>query len=170
MNSSCVVWITGLPSAGKSTFGETLSAQLRAAGHGVAFLDGDAVRACFVPELGYSDADRAHFYETLARLAALLAGQGLIVIVPATANRRAFRERARVLAPSFIEVWVDTPLEVCSARDAKQLYAKSRSGTASNVPGIGDGYEPPRSPEIIAHDGNDSDALARTLALIAERR
>ncbi len=167
--TACVVWITGLPSAGKSTFAQALAAELRAAGEAVAVLDGDAVRACLVPEVGYAPHERANFYETLARLAALLAGQGLTVIVPATANRRAFREHARALAPSFIEVWLDTPLAVCRERDAKQLYAKSHAGAAAHVPGAGEEYEPPRSPEIIAHDGGDRDALARTRALLRER-
>ena len=86
-----VVWLTGLPSSGKSTLARRVAATLRAAGRAVALLDGDEVRACLVPSPGYDDAGRGAFYATLARLAALLAHQGLVVLVPATAHRAEYR-------------------------------------------------------------------------------
>src|SRR5262249_17764033 len=103
MTGGGVVWITGLPSAGKWTFAERWRNLLGAQGMVAPLLDGDAVRECLEPRLGYSAEARADFYGTLANLAALLARQGLVVIVAATANRRVFRERARALAPAFLE-------------------------------------------------------------------
>lgn len=141
--SGVVAWFTGLPSSGKSTLAQAVAALLRPAVP-VAVLDGDEVRAALRPTPGYDDASRDAFYETLARLAALLARQGLAVLVPATANRRRFRERARHLAPAFLEVFVDTPLEECRRRDPKGLYA---SGLPL-VPGSGAAYEAPEAPEV----------------------
>ncbi|HEX5100476.1 MAG TPA: adenylyl-sulfate kinase [Polyangiaceae bacterium] len=163
MTSGAVVWITGLPSAGKSTFAALAVETLRERGVAAAVLDGDAVRASLVPAPGYDEAGRRSFYETLARLAALLATQGLVVLVPATANRRAFRERARELAPRYLEVLVDTPLAECAARDTKGLYAQSQSGEATQVPGAGAAYERPLTPDIVAGGGSDRSALEALL-------
>lgn len=160
--SGVVVWFTGLPSSGKSTLAAAVAALLRPAVP-VAVLDGDEVRAALRPAPGYDDASRDAFYDTLARLAALLARQGLAVLVPATANLRRFRERARQLAPAFLEVFVDTPLEECRRRDAKGLYA---AGTAQ-VPGSGAAYEAPAAPELTAKPG-EAGAAARLAAAIRE--
>lgn len=164
MKPGVVVWVTGLPSAGKSTLAEALLGELRERGGSACLLDGDRVRASLLPAPGYSPEERANFYETLARLAALLASQGLLVIVAATAHRRVFRERARELAPRFIEVWVDTPLDECARRDAKGLYAASQSGEARGLPGSGEGYEAPSQPDVVAHGGNDGSAIAELIA------
>lgn len=164
MKPGIVVWITGLPSAGKSTLAEALLGELRERGGSACLLDGDRVRASLVPAPGYSPTERANFYETLARLAALLASQGLLVIVAATANRRVFRERARELAPRFLEVWVDTPLEECAKRDAKGLYAASQSGDAQGLPGRDESYEAPSRADVVAHGGNDGAVIAELVA------
>jgi adenylylsulfate kinase len=153
--SGLVVWITGRPSAGKSTFGQAALVAVRAEGVACCLLDGDAVRESLVPHPGYTSEDRDAFYETLAKLAALLAKQDLVVLVAATAQRRSFRERARSLAPSFVEVWVDTPVDECVRRDTKGLYAAVRNGTLSGVPGADEVYEPPPHPDVIAHGGLD---------------
>jgi len=147
--SGVVVWITGLPSSGKSTLARRCNDALRARGALACVLDGDEVRASLVPPHGYSELERAQFYESLANLAALLARQGLIVVVPATAHRRAFRERARVLTPAFLEVWLATPLHECERRDAKGLYAKARSGALPGVPGIDEAFEEPLAPALV---------------------
>ncbi|HEY3498209.1 MAG TPA: adenylyl-sulfate kinase, partial [Polyangiaceae bacterium] len=99
------------------------------------------------------------FYETVARLAALVARQGFVVLVPATAHRRTFRDIARRLAPAFVEVWIDTPQAECEKRDTKGLYAASRRGSACFVPGIAETYEPPETADVIAHGGRDARAL-----------
>ncbi len=159
MTTGTVVWITGLPAAGKSTFAERAFARLRDGGTAVCLLDGDAVRACVVPAVGYAPAERAHFYETLGNLAALVARQGLTVLVAATAHRREFRERARAAAPAFLEVFVATPVDECKLRDTKGLYAAARDGTVHDVPGVTEPYEPPLHPAVTARDGQDDAAL-----------
>lgn len=156
--SGVVVWFTGLPSSGKST----LAAEIAARRPGAVTLDGDQVRAALRPQPGYGEAARADFYETLARLAGLLAGQGHLVLVPATAHLRAFRERARALAPRFVEVFVDTPPEACRRRDAKGLYARDEAA----LPGAGVAYEPPGAAEVTVRPG-DADAVERILRAAA---
>ena len=160
MNAGIVVWITGLPSSGKSTLARALAERLERAGVRACILDGDDVRKAVAPALAYTVEQRSAFYESLARLAALLAAQGLVVVVPATANRRGFRERARELSPDFIEVWVDTPPEECARRDAKGLYAAHQNGRATELSGRDVEYEAPFTPDIVAHGGADSAALA----------
>jgi adenylylsulfate kinase len=169
MTAGVVVWVTGLPSSGKSTLAEDLLQVLRARGGLACLLDGDQVRESLRPSPGYSAAERADFYETLARLAALLARQKLVVIVAATAHRRAFRERARELAPAFLEVWVDTPPDVCAERDSKGLYAASQVGATRNLPGAGEVYEPPTHPDLVAHGGSDSDVIQRLVERLLSR-
>jgi adenylylsulfate kinase len=164
--SGVVVWITGRPSAGKSTFAEHALRALRGQSVASCVLDGDAVRDSLVPRLGYDAAARAAFYETLGNLAALLARQDLVVLVPATAQRREFRERARSLAPAFVEVWVDTPLDECARRDTKGLYAAVRAGTLRGVPGGDEAYEAPLHADVIAHGGEDEAAIAALCAKI----
>lgn len=154
-----VVWITGLPSSGKSLLAERAWRRLVHAKRPAVMLDGDAVRAAMKPTPGYDDTARADFYETLAGLAALLANQGLVVMVPATAHLRAHRDKARALAPEFVEVYVRATPECCARRDAKGLYAAAREGKVSNMPGVDVEYEPPESPDIVALGGYDEEAL-----------
>jgi adenylylsulfate kinase len=154
LRTGTVVWLTGLPSSGKSTLAAKIADALRARGESVLLLDGDEVRAALSPRPGYDDDARDAFYATLAQLAALSARQGLTVLVPATANRRRYRERARALAPGrFVEVFVDTDLATCRARDAKGLYAAARAG--GTLPGAGAGYEPPERAEVVVRPGED---------------
>lgn len=159
--SGVVAWLTGLPSSGKSTLAGRAAERLRAQGAACVILDGDEVRARLRPAPGYDDAGRDAFYETLAGLAGYLASQGAIVLVPATANRRAFRDRARALAPRFLEIFVDTPAEVCMARDAKGLYAAAaQHGNRGSLPGAGALYEPPASPDLrVRGEEADCDRL-----------
>lgn len=166
MSHGVVVWITGLPSAGKSTLAERALARLKQRGVAVCLLDGDAVRAELVPRVGYTPEERQAFYATLGNLAALLARQGLVVLVAATANRRAFRAHAREVAPAFREVWVATPPEECMRRDSKGLYAASQAGATANVPGLGDTYEPPEHPDVTAAGGRDDRALLELCAQV----
>jgi adenylylsulfate kinase len=136
--------------------------RLRADATPCAVLDGDDVRRTFVPSPGYTARERDAFYASLAGLAALLAGQGLVVLVPATAHARAFRERARRMAPRFCEVHVATPLADCQARDEKGLYARA----ASQLPGAGVPYEAPSAPEVVANGGGDAAAVDAVVAWI----
>jgi adenylylsulfate kinase len=153
-----VVWLTGYPASGKSTLARAAAEALRQKGHAVCVLDGDEVRSTLRPTPGYDDQARTDFYASLAGLAALLARQGLVVMVPATANRTAYRDAARAMAPRFLEVFVDTPLAECQRRDPKNLYRLS----PSTLPGAGASYEPPAHPDlVITPDSPASDRLVQ---------
>jgi adenylylsulfate kinase len=166
VSGGAVVWITGLPSSGKSSFARGAKELLDEAGLRSCTLDGDVVRDLLVPKPGYADADRDAFYATLGGLAALLAEQGLIVLVPATAHRRAYRERARIRAPRYVEVWLDVPVAECRRRDSKGLFAGFAAGRVSAVPGEDVAYEPPLAPEVVALGGEDFQALRQLVSLL----
>lgn len=166
MTAGAVVWFTGLPSSGKSTLAQWVRKELALGAVPCCVLDGDEVRAALVPTPTYDQGDRSAFYATLANLAALLARQGLVVLVPATANRRAYREHARKAAPRFVEVYVSTPPEECSRRDTKGLYAKASAGTLAHLPGVGSEYEPPLTPEVVAPHGAEEAAVRHVLRAI----
>lgn len=162
--TGAVVWITGRPASGKSTLAAAACVLVREHGMCACVLDGDDVRDAVLPPRGYSDADRDAHYGTLSRLAALLAEQGLIVLVPATANRRAYRQDCRKRAPRFLEVLVDATVEECAARDVKGLYARARAGRVVGLPGVGTDYEAPEKPDVLASGGWDgvaAGAIAR---------
>jgi adenylylsulfate kinase len=165
MAAGIVLWFTGLPQSGKSTL--AMRVRDRLANEPCVLLDSDAVRAAIGTE-GYGAADRDAFYRMLGGIAGLLAGQGHVVLVAATAPRRAHRELARRAAPRFVEIWVRTPRELCEARDTKGLYARARAGDAPMLPGVGVPYEPPLAPEIVADGGHD-DAAAAAIAELARR-
>ncbi|MFT3698622.1 MAG: ChaB family protein [Kofleriaceae bacterium] len=152
-----VVWITGLPASGKSTLARELHGHLPQS----VILDGDAMRAA-LGATSYAPADRDAYYRSLANIAAMIARQGLVTIVPATAPTRAQRDLARSLAPGFLEVYIDTPLDECRRRDPKRLYETA----PSTLPGVGTPYEPPLAPSVIAHGGHDETAIETTLALL----
>jgi adenylylsulfate kinase len=163
-----VVWFTGAPSAGKSTLAKRAARELRERGVAVVLLDGDEVRQTLSPSPGYDEQGRAHFYETLARLAAMIAGQGLTVLVAATAHQRAFRQRARELAPRFIEVFVDVAEQERRKRDDKGLYGAEGHGDVSGLPGADLVYEIPSAAEVVARGGRDEVAVATLLSLLAQ--
>lgn len=167
--TGAVVWVTGLPSSGKSTLANRIADHLRGSGIAAAVLDGDQVRAALDPRPGYDAESRSRYYGTLAHLAALLARQGLVAVVAATANRRAFRERARALAPRFVEVFVDVPMETCAARDTKGLYAASRRGAVTELPGVGSGFERPEAPDVVASGGEDGAAAAAVARILGSQ-
>ncbi|GAB4236864.1 MAG: hypothetical protein OHK0028_13960 [Deltaproteobacteria bacterium] len=164
--SAFEVWITGLPASGKSTVAKALAAALAGKGIRAAVLESDAVRREITPQPKYGDAERDAFYATLAFLARMLVTHGVSVIVDATANRRAYRDRARTAVPRFLEVHVDCPLAVCETRDPKGIYRRGREGTAKNVPGISAPYEPPSSPDVVV-DGERDDPAAAARRIVA---
>jgi adenylylsulfate kinase len=165
MNGGAIVWFTGLPSSGKTTLARRAHARLAAAGRPAVVLDSDELRDALDAH-SYATGDRDRFYRTVAALAALVARQGVVALVAATAPHRADRDRARAElgrgpAPGrFIEVWVDTPLAECQARDPKGLYAQAQRGAADQLPGVGAVYEAPVAPEVTANGGFDEAALA----------
>ena len=158
-----VVWITGLPSSGKTTLAIGLRERLRATGACAVVLDGDELRGV-LDDHRYEPAARDAFYGTLGRLAAMIANQGTIAIVAATAPSREHREAARTRALRFVEVYVDTPVAECARRDTKGLYAASRRGDVVDLPGSGVAYEVPTSPDVVAHGGIDDAAIAAIIA------
>jgi adenylylsulfate kinase len=161
------VWVTGLPGAGKSSLAARIADRVRAAAMPCAVLDGDDVRAALGRPAGRGAAERDAFYGSLARLAALLARQGLVVVVAATANRAAHRDEARALAPRFLEVHVATSAAECERRDPKGLWAAARAGAAPGLPGVDASYEAPRAPDVTASGGFDAGAVDHVMALLA---
>lgn len=160
-----VMWFTGLPSSGKTTLALSVRACLLEQGTPTCTLDGDVLRAVIAPKLGYSDAERSEFYVALARLAAELAEQGLVVLVPATAHLREYRQTARNLAPRFVEVWLKTSLAECQRRDPKGLYAAAASAPG-HLPGVDVRYEEPEQADVLANDGEDLWAVERIMSLV----
>jgi len=161
--NGALIWFTGLPSSGKSCLARRVRARLDHAGKPCCILDGDRVRALLRPVPGYSDAERDAFYQTLGNLAVELAEQGLIVLVPATANRRVYRDRVRARFARFIEVWMTTPLAECRERDEKGLYAHFAGGMVHSLPGEDSAYEAPERAEVAARGGQDDEAVSKIL-------
>lgn len=145
-----VLWMTGLSGAGKSTIADRLEQKLQAMGKRTYLLDGDNVRHGLNRDLGFTDRDRVENIRRVAEVAKLMVDAGLIVIVSFISPFRSERTMARALLQEgeFVEIFVDTPLEICEARDPKGLYAKARSGKLANFTGIDSPYEPPQSPEL----------------------
>jgi bifunctional enzyme CysN/CysC len=146
----CVVWLTGRPSAGKSTIANLVERELHALGHHTYLLDGDNVRHGLTKDLGFTSADRVENVRRVAEVARLMTDAGLIAIVSFISPFRSERRMARDLveAGEFLEVFVDAPLDVAEARDPKGLYAKARRGELRNFTGIDSPYEPPEAPEL----------------------
>jgi adenylylsulfate kinase len=142
-----VLWFTGLSGSGKSTISRQVADQLRAEGHRVEQLDGDAIRDIF-PNTGFSRPERDAHIKRVGYLASKLEQNGVFVVASFVSPYEESRQFVRKLCRNFIEVHVDTPLEICEARDVKGLYARARRGEIRNFTGIDDPYEPPSNPEI----------------------
>ena len=171
MRHGFAVWLTGLPASGKSTLADSLRRELTGRGVNVAVLESDALRRILTPNPEYGDTERDAFYAGMAYIGSLLTRHGVSVIFDATANRRAYRERARRRISRFLEVYVDCPLAVCESRDPKGIYRRGREGKAPNVPGIRAAYEPPPSPDLVVRGDAETPAEAarRIVALLEEK-
>jgi len=159
----CVVWMTGLSGSGKSTVADALEQKLFALGYKTYTLDGDNVRHGLNNDLGFTEADRVENIRRVAEVAKLMADAGLIVITSFISPFISERDYARqiIADDEFIEVFVDTPLNVCEARDPKGLYEKARSGQLKNFTGIDSEYQQPTNPEIVLNTVNKTpEALA----------
>ncbi len=145
-----VLWFTGLSGAGKSTIANLVEKKLYALGHHSYLLDGDNVRHGLNKDLGFTDADRVENIRRVAEVARLMVDAGLIVLTAFISPFRSERALARGLLEEgeFIEVHVDTPLDVAEGRDVKGLYKKARRGELKNFTGIDSPYEPPENPEL----------------------
>jgi adenylylsulfate kinase len=161
--TGAVVWFTGLPASGKSTLARRVRDRLAALRCIV--LDSDEIREALGADR-YEASSRDELYRALGALATLLARQGHIVLVAATAPLRAHRAGPRGAAPRYFEVWVNAPLAACEARDIKGLYARARAGDAPDLPGVGATYEPPLDSDVIAQGGFDDVAVARIEQLV----
>ena len=162
-----VVWLTGLPGAGKSTIANLLDRKLAAAGRHAMLLDGDNLRQGINADLGFDAASRSENVRRVGELARLMADAGLIVIVALVSPFRADRLRAASLLPEgrFLEVFVDTPPEVCRQRDVKGLYRKADAGKVSNVTGRDQPYEVPDAPGLVLLTAEmDAETAAELLA------
>jgi bifunctional enzyme CysN/CysC len=145
-----VVWFTGISGAGKSTIANALERRLHALGCHTATLDGDNVRHGLNRDLGFTDADRVENIRRVGEVARLMADAGLLVLVSFISPFRAERDAARALVDpgEFVEVFVDTPLDVAEGRDRKGLYRKARAGSLPHFTGIDSPYEPPQASEV----------------------
>jgi adenylylsulfate kinase len=159
------IWLTGLPSAGKTTIGSRVTEQLRAAGFHVEFLDGDVIRKRLFSELGFTKHDRDENVLRLAFLANLLSRHGVIVVVAAIAPYRAIRQRIRDGSTNFVEVYINASSSVCEQRDVKGLYRKARRGELTGFTGIDDPYEAPLLPEVEFRTDRETIAESTTKVL-----
>lgn len=188
-----VVWFTGLSGCGKSTIANQLDRQLNDLGRATMLLDGDNIRhgLCAPPAmlaeehgaefadrfgLGFGEVDREENIRRIGSVAALMASAGLITLTAFVSPYRRDRDRVRRLveqagaAGDFIEVFVDTPLEICEARDPKGLYKKARAGEIKNFTGISDPYEPPASAEIRLVGGDDRPPSQQAMEVLQRLR
>lgn len=159
------VWFTGLSGSGKSTVAAAVERGLVAAGRTAYLLDGDNLRHGLNGDLGFSADDRDENVRRASEVARLFADAGAVALVPLISPYRAGRDRARTLHEAadlrFVEVFVNTPIELCEQRDPKGLYAKARAGEITGFTGIDDPYEAPEVPELVlTPDIGDPDAQA----------
>ncbi len=168
----CVLWFTGFSGSGKSTIADRLEQKLHAIGKRTYLLDGDNVRHGLNKDLGFTDQDRVENIRRVAEVAKLMVDAGLVVVTSFISPFRYERQMARSLMEDgeFIEVFTDTPLEICEQRDPKGLYKKARAGELKNFTGIDSEYEAPRNAEIVLTSGDtDADTLADEIIAYLEK-
>jgi adenylyl-sulfate kinase len=161
------IWLTGLPSSGKSTISGLLARQLEEEGHPVEVLDGDEVRERLSKGLGFSREDRDENIRRISYVARLLTKAGAVVIVAAISPYRRARREARAEIECFVEVHVDCPVEECVRRDVKGLYKKALDGRIAHFTGISDPYEVPTDAEVVvATDRESADQSAAKILTV----
>lgn len=169
-----VLWLTGLSGSGKSTIANLLEQKLVAEGKHTYLLDGDNIRHGLCGDLGFSDNDRVENIRRISEVAKLFVDAGTIVLTAFISPFRADRDYCRQILgdAEFIEVFIDTPLEVCEARDPKGLYKKARAGDIPHFTGIDSIYEAPQNPEIhLNHiaDETPTDTVTRLYQVLTEQ-
>ncbi|WP_405785759.1 MULTISPECIES: adenylyl-sulfate kinase [unclassified Streptomyces] len=175
MSTGATVWLTGLPSAGKTTIAYALAERLRGEGHRVEVLDGDEIREFLSAGLGFTREDRHTNVQRIGFVAELLASHGVLVLVPVIApyadSREAVRKRHQTQGTGYVEVHVATPVDVCSERDVKGLYAKQAAGELTGLTGVDDPYEAPETPDLRIHtqDSTVAQSAAAVHGLLVER-
>ncbi|MFJ9634409.1 adenylyl-sulfate kinase [Streptomyces sp. NPDC091280] len=169
------VWLTGLPSAGKTTIAQRLSDRLKAEGRRVEVLDGDEIRRFLSAGLGFSREDRNTNVQRIGLVSEVLARNGVLSLVPVIApyadSREAVRKRHEASGTPYIEVHVATPVEVCGERDVKGLYARQAAGALTGLTGVDDPYEPPTDPALTLPTQTQSpqESADAVYAVLAER-
>ena len=156
----CTIWLTGLPSSGKSTTAFTLEHKLVQRGYLSYVLDGDNIRHGLNKNLGFSAEDRAENIRRIGEVAKLFADAGVVSITSFISPYRRERDLARKIHQEaglkFIEIFIDTPVGVCEKRDPKGLYQKARAGELKGFTGVDDPYEPPLNPELVLKTENST--------------
>jgi bifunctional enzyme CysN/CysC len=166
------VWLTGLSASGKSTVAVEIERRLVAAGRPAYLLDGDNIRHGLNADLGFGAADRAENVRRVGEVARLFADAGVVAVVSLISPYRADRDRVRAAHETaglpFVEVFVDTPIEICEARDPKGMYAKARAGEITGFTGVDDPYEAPPTAELVLRpaDGSPTAMASRVLDLL----
>ncbi len=169
------VWLTGLPSAGKSTIANGVAARLRTTRCGVEVLDGDVIRENLSRGLGYSREDRAINIRRIGFVAELLARNGVVVLVAAIAPHADVRAAVRASHAEadipYVEVHVSTPVEVAGDRDVKGLYARQRAGEIAGLTGVDDPYEAPEDPDLVipSHEQSVDESVTVLVAHLRDR-
>jgi bifunctional enzyme CysN/CysC len=170
--SGATVWFTGLSGSGKSTLAVAVERLLVDAGRSAYLLDGDNLRHGLNGDLGFTPRDRDENVRRVGEVARLFADAGVVSLVPLISPYRAGRDRARAMHQaaglSFVEVFVDTPIELCEQRDPKGLYKLARAGQLTGFTGIDDPYEAPVTPELVVRpdDGSLDDLAAAVITLL----
>lgn len=173
--TGATIWLTGLPSAGKTTIAYELAGRLRGEGRRVEVLDGDEIREFLSAGLGFSREDRHTNVQRIGFVAELLASNGVTALVPVIApyadSREAVRKRHAAEGTPYVEVHVATPVDVCAVRDVKGLYARQAAGEISGLTGVDDPYEQPESPDlrIESHTQTVQESAQALHALLIER-
>ena len=150
------IWLTGLPSSGKSTLAHALSRELKARNLPVEILDGDVVRTHLSKGLGFSREDRDLNVKRIGFVGGLLTKYGVFVIVAAVSPYREARDWCRRQIGNFVEIFVETPVAVCEERDVKGLYQKARAGEIQGFTGVDDVYEKPLHPEVAVQTATEN--------------
>ena len=149
MKKTFAVWLTGIPSSGKSTLARRLAKKLKLMNLRVEILESDSLRKLLTPNPKYTEEERDYFYRSMTVIGKYLVENGICVIFDATAYKRKYRKYARKLIKNFIEVYVYSTVEACVERDVKGLYKKALEGEITTLPGLQIPYEEPINPDVI---------------------
>jgi len=172
-HGSVILWFTGLSGAGKSSLSHAVEEELHSMGCHTFVLDGDNVRHGLCADLGFSAEDRVENIRRVGEVSKLFIEAGVIVLTAFISPFRSDRERVRSLVPhgDFLEIYCDSPLEVCEGRDVKGLYKRARAGEIKDFTGISSPYEAPVDPELAVETGALSieDSVATVMELLRER-
>ena len=169
-NRGVTVWFTGLPCSGKTTISRLVFERLNRSGKKVELLDGDVVRQNLTKGLGFTTEDRNENIRRIGYVCRLLTRNGVVAISAAISPYRALREEVRGVIGSFLEIYVECPLDICIQRDIKGMYQRAISGELTHFTGVSDPYEEPLHPDLILHTNEETPEASarRVLALLAK--